>query len=193
MPHDDDVKCKRFQTNGNNSQNIMSRMLDHNTHPWSWSPCSKYYVTDFLEWVFCMSIVHCVCCVNDQPSAINGNWSCSFFFCILRRGHGHCMRDKPVRDLTENTTSTSTFVGEYINPDKQCELVFGRTSIVCPYMPPCGRLWCGDDISGCRTQHMPWADGSICGEGLWCQRGQCIAINREALMKIDGAWGPWSR
>lgn len=136
---------------------------------------------------------HCVCCVNNQPSAIKGNWSCSIFFCILRRGHGHCMRDKPVRDLTENTTSTSTFVGEYINPDKQCELVFGRTSIVCPYMPPCGRLWCGDDISGCRTQHMPWADGSICGEGLWCQRGQCIVINREALMKIDGAWGPWSR
>lgn len=131
------------------------------------------------------------------------------------------MRDKPLLDMTENTTKAATFVGEFITPNQQCELVFGRTSIVCPYMvsfdlsknrfckklrnkptdnklahsfkPPCGRLWCGNDVDGCRTQHMPWADGSICGEGVWCQRGQCVAINREALLKIDGAWGPWSR
>lgn len=50
MPHDDDVKCSKFRNkDGSNSQHIMSRMLDYNTHPWSWSACSRHYVTEYLE------------------------------------------------------------------------------------------------------------------------------------------------
>lgn len=109
-----------------------------------------------------------------------------------RRGHGHCMRDKPYVDMTENATNSATMVGEFFTANEQCELVFGRSSSVCPFMPPCGRLWCGNDIIGCQTQHMPWADGSICADGMWCQRGQCVPINRQALQKVDGVWGPWS-
>lgn len=52
MPHDDDTKCAEFRTPGKTQQNIMSRMLDHNTHPWSWSDCSRHYVTEFLELVY---------------------------------------------------------------------------------------------------------------------------------------------
>lgn len=49
MPHDDDTKCARFHKKGAHHQNIMSKMLDQNTHPWSWSECSRYYVTEYLE------------------------------------------------------------------------------------------------------------------------------------------------
>ncbi len=48
MPHDDDNKCSEFR-GSQSKQNIMSRMLDHNTHPWSWSNCSKHFVSEFLE------------------------------------------------------------------------------------------------------------------------------------------------
>lgn len=48
MPHDDDDKCAKYmRTQG--KQHIMSRMLDHNTHPWSWSNCSRQFVTEYLE------------------------------------------------------------------------------------------------------------------------------------------------
>lgn len=49
MPHDDDKICEEFHGNGINKQNIMSRVLDHNTHPWSWSNCSRHYVSEFIK------------------------------------------------------------------------------------------------------------------------------------------------
>lgn len=49
VPHDDDVKCKPYRREGTNSSKIMSRMLDQNTIPWSWSECSRHYVTEYLE------------------------------------------------------------------------------------------------------------------------------------------------
>lgn len=42
--------------------------------------------------------------------------------------------------------------------------------------PPCVSLWCGSDNEGCKTQHLPWADGTECGSGHWCQHGMCKAL-----------------
>lgn len=48
MPHDDDQRCGAF--NGQSTRhNVMSRMLDSNTYPWSWSNCSRHFLTEFLE------------------------------------------------------------------------------------------------------------------------------------------------
>ena len=48
MPHDDDFKCQPYK--GDDwIQNVMSRMLDHNTYPWAWSNCSQHYLTEYLE------------------------------------------------------------------------------------------------------------------------------------------------
>ncbi|KAG4076388.1 hypothetical protein HA402_005831 [Bradysia odoriphaga] len=157
MPHDDDTKCAEFRKPGKTQQNIMSRMLDHNTHPWSWSDCSRHYVTEFLE---------------------NNN--------------GFCMLDKPKKDMIE--VASRRLAGEKFSADEQCKLVFGPESRVCSYMPTCARLWCGsdDDAEGCRTQHMPWADGTECGHDHWCQRGKCVHRNRHAIQKVDGGWGPFT-
>lgn len=53
MPHDDDTRCRRFDKPGvKRRRHIMSSVMERDIHPWSWSDCSRYYVSDFLEYVF---------------------------------------------------------------------------------------------------------------------------------------------
>ncbi|CAD7092139.1 unnamed protein product [Hermetia illucens] len=49
MPHDDDSKCDNFRKKGKRMLNIMSSTMGDDIHPWSWSDCSRHYVTEFLE------------------------------------------------------------------------------------------------------------------------------------------------
>lgn len=115
-----------------------------------------------------------------------------FFFKNYRNNHGHCMLNKPTRDMIEPSTQLA---GEIFSNDQQCALVFGPGSKICSYMPTCSRLWCSvgsKETEGCRTQHMPWADGTRCGMHQWCQKGECVHINRTALTPIDGGWSNWS-
>lgn len=105
-----------------------------------------------------------------------------------------CLLDKPHRDMIEKNGNTM-LAGEKFTDDQQCELVFGPGARICSYMPKCSRLWCSQnhkEDNGCRTQHMPWADGTKCGDGEWCQKGECVTRNRSALAPIHGSWGPWS-
>ncbi|XP_039287306.1 LOW QUALITY PROTEIN: A disintegrin and metalloproteinase with thrombospondin motifs 9 [Nilaparvata lugens] len=158
MLHDDDQKCIPFQGMSNRNH-VMARMLDHNTIPWSWSYCSRHFLTEYLD-----------------------------------AGYGDCLHDEPVKDIMTERGTRTTFPGENYTEDEQCALVFGRGSKICPYMSHCKRLWCTSNVEseGCRTQHMPWADGTPCGENHfkgWCQRGDCVPV--QALDPIDGNWGEW--
>lgn len=36
---------------------------------------------------------------------------------------------------------------------------------------------------------MPWADGTPCSHGKWCNRGECVS--RKNLKPINGKWGRW--
>lgn len=38
---------------------------------------------------------------------------------------------------------------------------------------------------------MPWADGTACGDGYWCQKGSCVP--QVTLEPVDGQWGEWQR
>lgn len=161
MPHDDDNKCKDFEQQGG-MHNVMSRMLDHNSHPWTWSACSRHFLTEYLE-----------------------------------AGNGKCLQDDPSKDYLEieNQTDEKHFPGENYTGDKQCELIYGSGSKICSYMPVCQRLWCttgSGEKDGCRTQHMPWADGTQCWSSKnWCQQGKCVPKDRNALKPVDGGWGSW--
>ncbi|KAB0378513.1 hypothetical protein FD755_010091 [Muntiacus reevesi] len=109
---------------------------------------------------------------------------------FLDTGHGECLLDKPngrIYDLS------SQLPGLMYDVNKQCELMFGPGSQVCPYLKQCRRLWCTSAEGvhkGCRTQHMPLADGTNCGPGMHCHHGLCV--NKEMETRpVDGDWGPW--
>ncbi|XP_078001337.1 A disintegrin and metalloproteinase with thrombospondin motifs 9-like [Glandiceps talaboti] len=110
---------------------------------------------------------------------------------FLDLGYGECLLDSPTTSLTLPSSLPGADKEYPVN--KQCELIFGANSTVCPYMRTCKRLWCtGIDEKGCRTQHMPWADGTSCGPNKWCDKGECVE-NLGARSPINGGWSPWEK
>ena len=109
-----------------------------------------------------------------------------------------CLREKsPLPGLSPaRGEQPASLPGLLYSSDRQCQLVYGPSSSTCSYMPACSRLWCsqgspGGEERGCKTQHMPWADGTPCGEGRWCLRSQCVA-RHQVRPQQDGAWGGWA-
>uniref|UniRef100_A0A182PKQ0 Peptidase M12B domain-containing protein n=1 Tax=Anopheles epiroticus TaxID=199890 RepID=A0A182PKQ0_9DIPT len=49
MPHDDDHRCQKYRNDSATNNRIMSRTIDHNTHPWQWSTCSQQILTEYFE------------------------------------------------------------------------------------------------------------------------------------------------
>uniref|UniRef100_A0A8C6YUA9 ADAM metallopeptidase with thrombospondin type 1 motif 9 n=1 Tax=Nothoprocta perdicaria TaxID=30464 RepID=A0A8C6YUA9_NOTPE len=112
---------------------------------------------------------------------------------FLDTGYGECLLDEP---SSRTYTLPQQLPGLIYDVNKQCELIFGPGSQVCPYMVSmqCRRLWCiniDGAHKGCRTQHTPWADGTECEPGKHCRFGMCVPKEREAPV-LDGAWGTWS-
>ncbi|KAG9342275.1 hypothetical protein JZ751_016777, partial [Albula glossodonta] len=153
MPHDDNHKCK--EAGMKHQYHVMAPTLNHDTSPWSWSKCSRKYITEFLD-----------------------------------TGYGECLLDEPVGRTYD---LPAQLPGQLYNANRQCELIFGPGSLVCPFLKQCKRLWCSSaegEHSGCRTQHMPLADGTDCGHGMHCRHGMCV--NKEMEMwPLHGEWGPW--
>uniref|UniRef100_A0AAQ4S610 ADAM metallopeptidase with thrombospondin type 1 motif, 9 n=1 Tax=Gasterosteus aculeatus aculeatus TaxID=481459 RepID=A0AAQ4S610_GASAC len=110
---------------------------------------------------------------------------------FLDTGYGECLLDEPV---SRPHSLSQPLPGQIYDVNKQCELIFGQGTQVCPYMTQCRRLWCTSPEGaqrGCRTQHMPWADGTDCSPGKHCKHGLCIAKEHDAT-PVEGAWGVWS-
>uniref|UniRef100_A0A3B3X902 Peptidase M12B domain-containing protein n=1 Tax=Poecilia mexicana TaxID=48701 RepID=A0A3B3X902_9TELE len=152
MPHDDNPKCR--EAGMKHQYHVMAPTLNYDTNPWSWSKCSRKYITEFLD-----------------------------------TGYGECLLDEPVGRTYELPT---LLPGQIYNANKQCELMFGPGSQICPYMKQCKRLWCTSaegDHKGCRTQHMPLADGTECGHGMV---GDSVCLKHELdIRPVNGEWGPW--
>jgi thrombospondin-like protein, putative len=119
-------------------------------------------------------------------------------------GNGACLLDTPRINLldeivikkSDNEIADFRKPGEIFDMDYQCELIFGPTSRICPFMPVCKRLWCTVNglNGGCKTQHMPWADGTPCGRhaGSQCLKGKCVNLYEFSPKPRNGGWGPWS-
>ncbi|KAL1790423.1 A disintegrin and metalloproteinase with thrombospondin motifs 9 isoform X1 [Sigmodon hispidus] len=110
---------------------------------------------------------------------------------FLDTGYGECLLNEPE---SRTYPLPSQLPGLLYNVNKQCELIFGPGSQVCPYMMQCRRLWCNNvdgAHKGCRTQHTPWADGTECEPGKHCKFGFCVPKEMEAPA-TDGSWGSWS-
>lgn len=75
--------------------------------------------------------------------------------------------------------------GERFHPSRQCQIAFGPNYGLCQRRDflllspdPCRRLWCKDRRqrrwTPCETKgFLPMMDGTRCGQGKWCIRGQC--------------------
>ncbi|XP_062325813.1 A disintegrin and metalloproteinase with thrombospondin motifs 9 [Osmerus eperlanus] len=110
---------------------------------------------------------------------------------FLDTGYGECLLNEP---LSRPYSLPLQLPGRIYNVNKQCELIFGPGTQVCPYMTQCRRLWCTSPEGaqrGCKTQHMPWADGTECDPGKHCKHGLCIPKEHDAT-PVEGAWGVWS-
>ncbi|XP_071527887.1 A disintegrin and metalloproteinase with thrombospondin motifs 9 [Panulirus ornatus] len=161
MPHDNDEKCSLLQGNENSSQRM--------------NVMSRMLDHNTLPWEW-------------------SNCSRHYLTEFLQGGHGQCLEDEPWTNKLIEETTEFTLAGELFNASKQCQYVFGMNSRICPYMPTCKRLWCTtslDEKEGCRTQHMPWADGTTCNPGSWCLRGKCVPKDKTIMKKVHGNWGEW--
>ncbi|XP_014286449.1 A disintegrin and metalloproteinase with thrombospondin motifs 15 isoform X3 [Halyomorpha halys] len=116
---------------------------------------------------------------------------------FLEAGHGSCLLDRPVTDLGVRKYKNK-LLGENFDKDKQCELVYGKGSKICSQMATCEELWCHNgqsdsETENCSTLHMPWADGTTCGPGKWCQKRRCVSRDRKSLQPVNGGWGKWQK
>lgn len=172
LPHDNEARCKKYKAPDDTFEHhMMSSTLDYLNHPWAWSTCSTIELTKYLA-----------------------------------SGGGLCLKNKPrlVRYLQSSQAKFAHQPGVLYSLDEQCTHTFGHGSRRCPYSYNlhnesetedvlCKRLWCtspdNDANHACRTQHMPWADGTSCGHGRWCKKGMCR--RKAELLPVDGGWGGW--
>uniref|UniRef100_A0A183CCD0 ADAM_CR_2 domain-containing protein n=1 Tax=Globodera pallida TaxID=36090 RepID=A0A183CCD0_GLOPA len=139
----------------------MAPTLGYNSNPWSWSSCSSAMLLRFLD---------------------------------HQRAQTQCLFDKPTERRYYEKMFETPSPGAVYTVSQQCKFVFGAAAEICPYMPTCRRLWCSVSYGyqmGCRTQHMPWADATPCGDNMWCHRGQCVGMSPMQRQPIGGAWGEW--
>ncbi|XP_071810508.1 A disintegrin and metalloproteinase with thrombospondin motifs 9-like isoform X3 [Asterias amurensis] len=172
LPHDDNTKCRELSKDQSGNYGVMAPTLNYQINPWTWSRCSKSQITEYLEEIR-------IDVYDPNSKGIKKSM-----------GYGQCLLDTP-RDAQ---ILPKYQPGEVYNISKQCELVFGEGATVCPILRTCSRLWCTGSFQGsrrgCRTQHMPWADGTPCGNNKWCDRGKCVG-QAHSTEPVDGGWGKW--
>ncbi|GMT37909.1 hypothetical protein PFISCL1PPCAC_29206, partial [Pristionchus fissidentatus] len=75
--------------------------------------------------------------------------------------------------------------GSNFTTGQVCQIAFGPQYSVCPNhrqhtsAPQCQQLWCKDRsrkrFEPCETKpFLPALDGTSCGLGMWCHRGECV-------------------
>ena len=119
----------------NGGVHIMTPTFSIRYKTWTWSTCSRRFITDFID-----------------------------------SSEADCLLDKPLPRVTRATERYRTplkLPGELFDRRQQCQLVYGKNSTSCLLQGECDRLWCEcyqDGRKTCRTNNMPWADGTECGQ-----------------------------
>ncbi|XP_053402734.1 A disintegrin and metalloproteinase with thrombospondin motifs 18-like [Mercenaria mercenaria] len=86
--------------------------------------------------------------------------------------------------------------GEIFDADTQCKWQFGSHSKQCTIIfgrDPCKNLFCHKRAGMCETKFLPAAEGTSCGNGMWCQQGKCVRYGKSGPTPINGWWTEWGQ
>nr|XP_018673460.1 A disintegrin and metalloproteinase with thrombospondin motifs 18 isoform X1 [Ciona intestinalis] len=141
---------------------IMSPTLNGLNGVFTWSTCSRNAIGDFLQNVESQ-------CLDDHPSPM------------------------------ANLNFPDQLPGEIYDAASQCKWQFGADAITCIFRyehkqaSVCKVLWCQrSESSRCETKYMPAAEGTNCGNNMWCRRGVCVTYGDPGPDAIDGGWGDYA-
>ncbi|XP_068081829.1 A disintegrin and metalloproteinase with thrombospondin motifs 12-like [Anabrus simplex] len=119
------------------------------------------------------------------------SWSeCSrkYMTIFFDTGLGDCLLNEPVES---NIKIPDMLPGVLYDAKYQCEERFGKNIEVCPLTGDrmCDKLYCKVEDRCMGTGNSP-ADGTKCGEDMWCFEGKCVEAGKRPEA-INGHWGPW--
>lgn len=101
-----------------------------------------------------------------------------------------CLDDNPDSPITISNANHFKLPGQVYDGDAQCALQYGPEYELCTKKEfECGSLYCTQDGYRCKSNVVPPADGTKCGERMWCIKGECVD---DGSPMIDGGWSDWS-
>ncbi|XP_042551132.1 A disintegrin and metalloproteinase with thrombospondin motifs 16 [Dipodomys spectabilis] len=124
------------------------------------------------------------------------SWSpCSrqYLHRFLSTAQAVCLADqpKPVKEYKY----PEKLPGELYDANTQCKWQFGEKAKLCLLdfrKDICKALWCHRIGRKCETKFMPAAEGTVCGQDMWCRGGQCVKYGDEGPRPTHGHWSDWS-
>ncbi|XP_065066559.1 A disintegrin and metalloproteinase with thrombospondin motifs 9-like [Rhopilema esculentum] len=147
----------------NQGLNIMTPSFSLNAHTWSFSKCSRQYITNFLE----SGGGHCLL---DKPAS-------KVVYKMPRKMAGEMFNHEEQCQLV--------FGDQY----ETCSII--KVDCTKLYCQKKGGMVNSNGHPTCSTNNMAPAEGTSCSKSKWCMRGQCV--ERKSIKQVNGGWGSWSR
>ncbi|KAM4875937.1 A disintegrin and metalloproteinase with thrombospondin motifs 16 [Thomomys bottae] len=112
---------------------------------------------------------------------------------FLSTAQAVCLADqpKPVKEYKY----PEKLPGELYDANTQCKWQFGEKAKLCLLdfrKDICKALWCHRIGRKCETKFMPAAEGTLCGQDMWCRGGQCVKYGDDGPRPTHGHWSDWS-
>ncbi|XP_071497442.1 A disintegrin and metalloproteinase with thrombospondin motifs 1-like [Diadema antillarum] len=128
-----------------------------------------------------------VCSLESKCSITENNGLQAGIVMAHETGHSTltCVDDIP----GSNLSSIFDLPGVTYDLDRQCELATGNKTAFSNVATTCTALWCSySDTPSSRTMFGMPAEGTTCGDGLWCIGGECLNTTQDVVPSVDGGW-----
>eukprot|EP00794_Sanderia_malayensis_P005938 gene5938-6628_t len=146
----------------NGQLHIMTPSFSLSSQTWSFSKCSRKYITDFLE-------AGGGNCLLDRPSK-------KVVYRLPRKMAGEI--------FNQNEQCRLVFGVDY----ESCSII--KTDCSKLYCQRKGGMINSNGLPTCSTNNMAPAEGTECDTNKWCLKGKCIT--RSSFPVVNGGWGSWS-